>query len=80
LIDPSQQVYYYWEHLEEQIGNMKKPPPKKIPAPSPNPKEKKLGPFECMWSLLIGCMKIMVLKLQVTIFQPRQMKMKLNHS
>jgi hypothetical protein len=63
LIDPSQKVFSYWEHLEEQIGNVKKSPLKKIPSLPRNPKEKKFGPSECMWSLLIGCMKIMVLKL-----------------
>ncbi len=44
-----------WKH--------EKTPPKKSLIVPPNPKENKLGPFECMWSLLIGCMKIMVLKL-----------------
>ncbi len=54
-----------WEHLGERIQNLMgttnlpTPPP---PKPPFNLKGKNLNPLECMLSLLIGRMKIMVLK------------------
>ncbi len=35
---------------------------------SHKPKRKNLGPLDCMWSLLIGRMDIMVLRLSLSIF------------
>jgi hypothetical protein len=52
-------------------GNTLGTPKKKVLPPTPNPKGKKLCLVECIFSLLIGHMKITVLKLSSTIFEPR---------
>jgi hypothetical protein len=44
----------HWEHRKQKT--------------TPNPKEKKLGPLECMLSFLINNMKIVTLNCFVTIF------------
>jgi hypothetical protein len=63
-------VWWYWELHWNIVGGYTKG--KKIPLltpspPLPFPKEKKLGPPECMLNRLIGCMKFVFLKLFVTI-------------
>lgn len=46
-------MWCYWGHLGEHfVGNRQK----KIFSPCPQTQENKLGPCECMLSLLIGCM------------------------
>ncbi len=61
-------VWFYWEHIEEHIGNsMGTENPKNNPS-ARDPKEKKLGPCQSMLSLLLGCIKFLFLKLFVTIF------------
>jgi hypothetical protein len=68
----------YWEHLGERIQNLMgttnlpTAPPSTPPQPF-NPKGENLNPLECMLSLLIGRMKIMVLKTVCHHFWPTQM-------
>jgi len=44
------------------------PTPPCLPPSLPTPKEKELGPPECMLSLLIGCLNFLIRKLFVIIF------------
>ncbi len=65
-----------WEHLGERIQNLMGTinlPTAPSPPPAFNPKGKNLNPLECMLSLLIGRMKIMVLKTVCHHFWPAQM-------
>jgi hypothetical protein len=62
-------VWFYWEHIEEHIGNfMGTDNQEKNPSAARDPKENKLGPCLSMVSLLLGCIKFLFLKLFVTIF------------
>jgi hypothetical protein len=69
----------YWEHLVEHHWELEEynkniwEKTRNPSHPSKTQKEKKLGPFECLSSLLIGHMIIMALKLPICHhFQPEQ--------
>jgi hypothetical protein len=64
-------MWWYWKHLEELFRDLirsycsqQKNFPQRFPQ---SPKKKKLGLIKCMSSLLVGHMKIKVLKI-VLIF------------
>jgi len=61
-------VWFYWEHIEEHIGNLMGTENSKKNPSAGGPKENKLGPCLSMLSLLLGCIKFLFLKLFVTIF------------
>jgi hypothetical protein len=52
-------VQCHWELDGNSLGIRKK---QKVPSPPQNPKGKYQALLECMWSFLVGHMKIMVLK------------------
>ncbi len=67
-------VWFYWEHIEEHMGNcIGTENPQKNPSAG-DPKETKLGPCLSTLSLLLGCIKFLFLKLFVTIFHLRYWK------
>jgi hypothetical protein len=53
---------------KKKILSSPPPPPPNTHQPTQNLKEKKSRHFECMLSLLIGCMKFLFPKLFITIF------------
>jgi hypothetical protein len=56
----------FWEHDENTLGTRL---PKKNKSTPPFPlKEKMYAPHKCLLSLLIGCMKLLLPKLFVSIF------------